>query len=445
MEIDILLSTLYGAVSGLAVGIIPGIAPPHLMSIMFMALFFMSPTEVACFYIGILTVSQYVDAIPAIYFGVPGETSAVPASYEGPKLKAQGYGRQAIRLTAIGRVVACAVSVALISIVLPFILSNTWFFSNNTQMVLLGLAVVGIYFSSSSNHWRTVLGMTIGFTLGLVGYNYNFEQRILTFGNPGLIDGIPIICAIMGLYVIPMMLEELKKAFKGTSLKLVEGEEEKSTPILPHLPNMFQSSVLGWITGLVPGMSYVLSSTFTYNWRKKKEIKAGRYQLGNMPSIVAAETGNTAGAVSTLIPLMVFGIPITWSESIVYNIMVMNNVNFGQAKFFYESFDYLVMAFVIANIIGLVACWPLSKHIASILNKINFKALWIAILSISLGVIVYSGSYYSQLDVYLATFAVCLVIGMLIRGRIDPMPVVFAFLMQDSIELSVWYFTQIYF
>ena len=113
MITEVITSTLYGSLLGVCVGIIPGIAPAHLMSIMFMALFYMSPVELACFYIAILTVSQYVDSIPAVYFGVPGETSAIPASYEGVHLRQQGLGSQAIRLTAIGRLVAGAVGIVL--------------------------------------------------------------------------------------------------------------------------------------------------------------------------------------------------------------------------------------------------------------------------------------------------------------------------------------------
>lgn len=446
MDPSIIISSLYGAVLGIAVGIIPGIAPAHLMSIMFMALFAMSPIEVACFYIGILTVSQYVDSIPAIYFGVPGETSAVPASYEGPHLRRRGLGQQAIKLTAVGRVIACVIGVCLCVVVIPVILQNPWFFSNNVQLGLLTLAMIGIFASGQGTRLQVLLSMALGYCLGMVGFSYYSSSSFMTFGHPGLFDGIPLICALLGLYVVPQIIRELRSSWNNPGLKIVESAQEQSVPVRPHLANMVQSSFIGWFTGLIPGLSYVMSSTFSYNWQKKRQQRSGQYQPGNMPCIVSAETANTAGAVSTLIPLMVFGIPITWSESIVYNVMVMNNADFSQGQFFSANMVSLVTAFVIANVIGVVACWPLAGYIARILNYLDFRALWIAVLTISLAAIVYMGSYYNQLGIYLATFLVCLFAGSIMaRLRLDPMPAVFVFLIQNKLELSFFTFTQLYF
>jgi putative tricarboxylic transport membrane protein len=427
------------------VGIIPGIAPAHLMSIMFMSLFYMSPVELACFYIAILTVSQYVDSIPAVYFGVPGETSAIPASHEGVHLRRQGLGGQAIRLTAIGRLVAGAIGIGLCWISLQFIQQNTWFFSVKTQIVLLSLALLGVFLSSASGKIKTVLGMILGYMLGMIGYNYNLGGGFMTFGIEDLTDGIPLICAMLGLYVVPSLVEELKKSWQHSRMIMIESVEEKTVQLRPHLANMTQSSVIGWLVGLLPGLSYVLSSTIAYNWQKKKQMQANTYTPGNLPSIVSAETANTAGAISTLIPLMVFGIPITWSESIIYNLMVMNHADFSQGRFLDANLHFLATALVISSIIGLIVCWPLSRYVAKILNLLNLKMLWSTILAISIVVIFYTGWYNDQVILYGSTFFLCLLVGMFLRGRVDALPVVFTFLMQGSIETAVFAVRQLYF
>jgi len=445
MLIDVLSSTLYGSLLGICVGIIPGIAPAHLMSIMFMSLFYMSPLELACFYIAILTVSQYVDSIPAVYFGVPGETSAIPASHEGVHLRKKGLGGQAIRLTAIGRLVAGFIGILLCWVSLYFIQKNTWFFSIKVQVILLSLALIGIFLSSASAKIKTLLGMALGYLLGMVGYNYNLGSSFLTLGIEDLTDGIPLICAMLGLYVVPSLIDELKKSWNHARMHIVETIQETHAQVKPHMLNMAQSSVIGWFVGLLPGLSYVLSSTIAYNWQKKKQMQANTYTPGNLPSIVSAETANTAGAISTLIPLMVFGIPITWSESIIYNLMVMNHADFSQGKFLDANLHFLATALVISSIVGLIVCWPLSRYVAKILNQLNLKMLWSAILIISVIVIFYTGWYHSQIMLYAGTFIVCLIIGLGLRGRVDPLPVVFTFLMQGSIESAAFAVRQLYF
>lgn len=445
MITEVVTSTLYGSLLGVCVGVIPGIAPAHLMSIMFVALFYMSPVELACFYIAILTVSQYVDSIPAVYFGVPGETSAIPASYEGVHLRRQGLGSQAIQLTAIGRLIAGAVGIVLCWISLQFIQQNTWFFSVKTQIILLSLALLGVFLSSASGKIKTVLGMILGYTLGMIGYNYNLNGSFMTFGIVDLTDGIPLICAMLGLYVVPSLIEELKKSWQHSRMIMIESVEEKTVKLRPHLTNMTQSSVIGWLVGLLPGLSYVLSSTVAYNWQKKKQMQANTYTPGNLPSIVSAETANTAGAISTLIPLMVFGIPITWSESIIYNLMIMNHADFSQGRFLDINLHFLALSLAISSVIGLIVCWPLSRYVSKILNLLNLKMLWSTILFISIVVIGYAGWHHDQVMLYAGTFFVCLLIGMLLRGRVDVLPVVFTFLMQGSIETAVFAARQLYF
>ena len=76
--IDILSFAILGSLAGVVVGLIPGIGPAQLLAVAYVALLALDPIQLAVFYIGLITTSQYLDSVPATYFGVPGETSAVP-------------------------------------------------------------------------------------------------------------------------------------------------------------------------------------------------------------------------------------------------------------------------------------------------------------------------------------------------------------------------------
>jgi putative tricarboxylic transport membrane protein len=396
----------------------------------------LEPVTAIMFYIGLLTVSQYVDSVPAIFFGVPGETSAIPAAYEGPKLRDQGLAEAAVKLTAIGRIMAGLVSVTLVAMTLPLILGNVWIFSNSAQILLLTAAVIGVGWSSRSPAGWTLLSMLLGYGLGTVGFHPATGQNWLTFGNINLEAGIPLIVVLMGIYVVPVMLKSFKDQ---TNIGYRLPPQSRSTvDWWRYRWVMLRSSVAGWAVGLIPGLSYVLSSTVCYNWEKIRQMRQGTYQPGNMHTIVAAETGNTAGAVSTVIPLVVFGIPITASESIIYDIMVMNGAHFAQGAFAMLWWPEMLVSLVVASIVGIVLSWPLARHTAVVFAKINPHWLWSSLLMIILAVVASLGWYNAQLSFYLTAFALMCLLGLVLANRADPVPAMFMFVMQESIDQAIF-------
>lgn len=436
MDIHSILPAVYGSLLGVAIGIIPGLAPAQILAIAFVAMLSMDPVTVIMFYIGMITVSQYVDSIPAVYFGVPGETSAIPAAFEGPMLRDQGLAESAVKLTAIGRVVAAIVSLGLAAMLLPLILSSTWFFSNSAQVIILIAAVVGIAWSSRNTPAWTMVTMLLGYGLGTIGFHPATGQNWLTFGNINLEAGLPLITVLLGLYVTPIILRTLRET---TDVRYVlPAPSVAKINWWQYRWCMIRSSVVGWAVGFIPGLSYILSSTICYNWEKIRQQRQGQYQPGNMSTVIAAETGNTAGAVSTVIPLVLFGIPITGSETIVYDLMLMNGADFAQGKFLLDNWPSMLMALTTASIIGLLFCWPLSRMLGKMFTTVNLKFLWITLLILMIAIVTYLGWYNNQLTFYLTTFAVLSIMGIWLIKRVDPVPAMFMFIIQENIDQAAF-------
>ena len=441
---EIIFYALLGSVSGIVTGLIPGIGPAQLLAIAYVALLALDPIQLAVFYVGLITTSQYLDSVPATYFGVPGEVSAVPASYEGPRLMARGLGQQSIRMTAIGRIVASGIAVILGVTLLSVIVQSTWVFKNNVQLALLLMAVVGVAVTSQCNWWRTVIAMTLGYGIGKVGFDYTTNTDILTFGIPQLQEGLPLLSVIMGLYVIPLLLVELAKTVQLKTNPVTQNTDALS--VKPYIPTMLRSSVMGWFLGLIPGLSYILSATGCYAYEKWRRIKSKLYQPGDMHSMIAAETGNTSGAFSTLIPLMIFGIPITISEVILYNLMMTTGADFSRGGFLLSNYHWLLGSFLLANILGLIFCWPLAVRMAHWVSKINLRTTWISIITVVSLCVLWQGYYNQMILLYSVVFAIMIVIGLLcMRYRVDLLPVLFIYLLQNNLDQAVFNLWQIYF
>lgn len=437
----LMMATVAGAFAGLAIGVIPGMATMHFLFLFWIVLQDWSPISIMAFYIAIITVSQYVDIIPSVFFGVPGETGAIPAAKVGPALVSTGHAMHVIRVSAIGRAMGTLV-LALISIwVIGMLMSYPQFFSNRVMIVLFVLAVIGVIISGN-NHWsiNLLLGL-MGFGLGLIGFNHHSNTNILTFGWPDISDGIPLMPLIIGIYAIPTLWTHVSgmPPFDANTIF----KQQKTLPIHPHVPTIARSSVIGYVAGLIPGLSYVLSSTAAYTFEKWWHRKSPDPDLARAHSIVASETGNSVGAFSTLIPLLLFGIPITGSEALIFNLMAEQGAVFDQGQFLSDHLPWLMLVLAMSVCFALVTSWPLATHIAKALARIDWKWLAAAIIAMLIAVTIWTAIQFNLVELYLSVLTVSIIIGTILRHT-DTLPLVFVFLMQDSMESAFMNFIRIY-
>ena len=99
---ELLLPGLVGIIAGFVSGFIPGIGNFAALLVIFPYLYTLDPVQVLVLYVALTTISQYIGSIPAISYGVPGESSSIPAVIESKNLKNSKQTYQAIVQSAIG-------------------------------------------------------------------------------------------------------------------------------------------------------------------------------------------------------------------------------------------------------------------------------------------------------------------------------------------------------
>jgi len=416
---------------GVLVGIIPGLGPLQVLALMFGLFQGWNPMELIIFYIGLITVSQYVDSIPAVYLGVPGETGAIPTAYESRFITSWNQKNQIIKYSALGRAIGCMIAVVFTLMVIENIKSVPILFSARVQIWLFAIAILGIALTSKNKFWITITLMFSGYFLGMVGYNFYLDKEVLTFGIAELYNGLPVISVIMGIYVVPSLLDATKQTVpivKSTK------DEDRLMPFRKFLPTITRSSVLGYFLGLVPGVSYILSSNASYNL--EKWIHRKKYQPGHSQSCVACETGNSVGAYSTLIPLLFFGVPITISESLIYDLMLQAGVIFQQGQFLTDNLWSITGAFLVCSLIALICSWPLAKFFLSMFRVLNNRALYVVVIAFCVVTVGVIGWNENRLLTYLVSFVLLLIPGIYLKQK-DTLPLIFVFIMQNSIESTI--------
>lgn len=435
MDLNTLLIFLLGCGAGVITGIMPGIGPAHLLAILYTWMTGWNPVHLMIFYVAYMTISNFVDAIPSLYFGIPGEVSSVPASRESQTLSQQGLIAETLKLSAIGRTVGSIVALVLSFFVIDWLFQYPQIFSSRWQISFYCFTLICILLAGR-NHWSLNFSlMVLGLVISAVGYNYYTQQSYATFGWSELYSGLPLLPILIGSYVLPQLLSQTD------ILKNNNSQKSKSFQNL-YLPSMVRGTGVGYVLGLVPGMSFILGSTAAYTlerwWQKK-------WPAGNasMAAVVASETASNTGSVSLLVPLLLFGIPIIASEAIIYDLMIDAGAVFTLGAFLKNNYITLVAWFAIACVVGLILSWPMAESCRRLaLKLLDRKTSWLLILLVLTSMVIEAWQT-QKLVLYSLAFVLSFSIGWILRHK-DLMPMIFVFVLGPNIQSVIYNLIQLY-
>jgi putative tricarboxylic transport membrane protein len=316
-----LVPLILGNVCGIIIGLIPGIGIVTFLIGLYPLLLGIDVTQIFVFYISILFSTQYYGSVTAIISGVAGEMSSIPAVSNGHHLYRQGLGYEALLVTAMASFLAPLIALIISNILIYSHIYVGYLMSAKVRIWAFILLFTILFFQSQSKY-KSVIAIILGLLLGKMGYDTFFQKRLFTFGIPSLDAGLSYYPVFLGIVILPVLkegFEQIKIVQQGIELS---ASNIKRTKFWSTLKKYFligpwlRGSFVGFFVGLIPGVSYIISSNVA---EKIEKIYTGKdNKWGN---IISAEGANNAGAVSCLIPFLVFALPIIPSETIVLSLM----------------------------------------------------------------------------------------------------------------------------
>ena len=422
-------AVVLGIVLGVVAGVIPGIGSFVCLLLVWPLLATFSIYELLMLYVSMAAISQYIGSIPAIIYGIPGEGSSYPAVAESRHLTTQEKVSHAISGSAFGSMFGGIVVVLLCYFLAEYVQLLKHFYSTKLFVFLLLFVLSLMVFTISNHKIVNILFILVGLFLGVIGYNPYLDFKFLTFNSFDLWGGLPLPVVLICLFAIPQITYYLDDS--------VNKEKERLYSIAKlYILNpigLVGSTLVGFIGGLVPGLTTVFSSTFAYGLSKF-------FTSDPVDRIVVSETANNAGAFSQLLPLLLFGIPILSSEALLLFFM-------EQKGYSVESFSFitiiptLAITLMAVNVVGFLLAWPLSRHV-KLFYSIDIKKIMMFILICLFGVVIYTGYINYSVYYYLFCFFVLAPIGVLLR-KYNTLPLVFTFLIHDKLLEGLFRFFQL--
>jgi putative tricarboxylic transport membrane protein len=298
-----LLYCLAGVCIGTLVGVLPGIGPIGAIAILLPATFHAPPLASIIMLSGIFYGAMYGGSTTSILVNIPGETASIVTTFDGCQMALQGRAGPALGIAAFGSSIAgtraivglMTVAYPLTSMALKF--GPPEYFS----LMILGLVIL-IYLTQKSLSKAIIMGC-LGLVLSYVGTDMVTGYRRFTFGINDLLDGIPIIPMIVGLFGVAEILENLETTVRVR----VSSVEIKG--VLPSIKDWSRSiwaiirgTVLGFFLGILPGGGTVIASFVSYAVERRLSKHPERFGKGAIEGVADPESANNAASTSGFIP-----------------------------------------------------------------------------------------------------------------------------------------------
>lgn len=353
-----------GVLIGLYFGAVPGLSGLVGMAILLPFTFGMEPVAAFAFLLGMFAVTTTSDTIASVLLGIPGTAASQATILDGHPMAQRGEASRAFgaafTVSAVGGLLGALILGASIPVVKPLILSfaQPEFF----LLGLLGLTMVGSL--SGGSMVKGLVAALFGLTLSYVGYSVTGGTPRYWFGMTYLLDGIPLIPVVLGLFAIPEVLE---LAVRDSSISRVPrggaagGMRDGVRDALRNWWLVLRSTAIGAYVGMLPGLGGSIVDWVAYGHVVQSSRDRSRFGKGDVRGVIAPEAANNAMKGGALIPTVAFGIPGSASMAILLGALLIQGLQPGP-QMLTDSLDItfsMMWTLAIANVAGaaLLMAW----------------------------------------------------------------------------------------
>lgn len=431
----VLLALGVGIVVGYVVGAMPGLTSSIGMALLIPFTFELDAISAIVMLVAIYMAADYAAGIPAILVNAPGQPAAAVTAFDGYPMVRRGEAGRALNLSILASASGAAISILLLILTAQMMAAAALSFgpAEYFALAVVGLSLIAVLSAGAAT--KAVIGLVFGLAVTTIGIDpIRGSMRFVM--HPLLIDGIPFLPALIGLFALSEVLMMIER---GNTLTGQLGKIPRASwsprQIWPFRNVILRSSLIGYAVGVIPGAGASIASLVSYGVQKKMSKTGDSFGTGNPEGIVASETANNAAVSGALAPLLSLGVPGSASAAILIGALTIQGLQPGPLLFAnrpeipYSIFVSLILGVPVMTLIGLAGV-PLWVR----LTRIPPAAVTTLVASICL-----LGAYASSNNVFeMQVMAVFGVIGYLLRkAGIHPAPIVLALVLGDMMESNL--------
>ena len=429
-----LLALLAGTFYGLIIGILPGAgATTGLIFVFSFITLFPDPYLAVIFVMAVVAASTTGDTYTGVLLGIPGANSAAATMIDGFPLALQGQATYAISSAVTTSTLNGLLWGSLTFFLLPYYTQLIMVFGVPELWAFTMLAMVCVTFVTNKFWFRSMIALSLGLFVGLIGVDPSTNADRWTGGWEYLGDGVQLMPLVAGLFAIPELIDGLKQRTNTSMPELANGVQTKQgiMAVWYNKWDALRGGFIGAFIGLLPGLGGAVADWMAYSSTVASHPKE-RFGNGNIKGVIGPEGANNAQKATSMIPTVLFGIPGASFAAIVIGLFAYLDFELGTLELAMDTkfFDSMLYGFMLATVLVGAICLfttPLIARIAQIPYKYYFPVL---LGFIVLACVQYTGGWE---DYFI--LVVCSIVGLLAKKYKFSRPaLLFAFILADRIE-----------
>lgn len=369
-----ILIPILGTLLGLVVGILPGLGAAAGIALIIPLTYSWGPDQAFLLMASMIGGTSFAGSITAILINTPGEGSNAATLLDGYPMARKGEAATALSISAISSSVGAIFGLLVFLAVLPVgrDLILRFSYPETFMIALVGLFVIALV--SEGSMLKAMVAGGIGFMLSFVGRDLITGNERYTFDNLFLQEGIDYIAVLIGLFAlseaISLLLEhQVPPKERKLGMRAHYQQVRKGAGLCAkYWRILLQSSTIGTITGVVPGVGGTVSSFIAYATARQTSKDPESFGTGDPRGVLASEAANDAKDGGSLIPTIAFGLPGSPVWAVVLGAFLVHGIAPGR-EMLTEHLDVvflIIFGLLISNVLTSVIGIAISPWLAPI-------------------------------------------------------------------------------
>jgi len=364
-SLQVLPYLLGGAMFGLILGVIPGLGGHFAMAMVIPFLYSLSPPAGIAFLLGSHSTVAQGGGLTAILFSTPGCGQNAATLLDGPPMRNKGLAGLAAGASLTACFLGALFGVIALALLIPVLQQVVLIFGPAEIFVLIFLALTFVAVLGKEDIVRSLIAGLAGLALAMVGLENITNQERFTFGLLGLVDGLPLVPVILGLFAIAEMIDLWVEggSLSGIRTRRLSAKDTQKqifhgmAMTFKHWWLVLRCSSIGTAMGLVPGLGSTAAAFVAYGHAKQTSKSSETFGQGNIEGVIAAESANDSVEGGALASTLAFGIPGSSSMAIVLTGLFILGLQTGPAIISHHTDLIFVMIFtvIVGNLFGTIA------------------------------------------------------------------------------------------
>ncbi len=368
-----LVFLFFGVICGLILGIVPGIGGLVGLTMLLPFTYSMDPYTALAMMLGLASVNNTGDTIPAVLFGVPGSAGCAATVLDGYPLAKQGQAGRALGASFMASMLGGLFGAFLLGISVPVLRPVVLMFGSPE---LLAFCLFGLSLAAALSGGALFKGLAVaafGVILALVGEDDYSGTMRWTFDTVYLWNGLPLVPIALGFFAIPELVD---MAIARTPMVRSEmmrataaGQWQGVRDVFNNKFLLLRCSAIGTLLSTVPGIGTSVIDWVAYGHAARTEKGASEtFGKGDIRGVIASEASNNAREGGTLMPTVAFGVPGSAGMAVLLGMFLLQGIVPGP-DMLTKRLDITyarVWSVALANVLGAGICFLFANQLARI-------------------------------------------------------------------------------